>query len=556
MAKVIAVSIMLNLWYKSAVIYCIDVETFIDGNGDGIGDFEGLIERLDYIAGLGINCIWLMPFYPTPNRDNGYDVTDYYSVDPRLGTLGDFVEFLRQANDRGMRVIVDLVINHTSTDHPWFKAACKDPHSKYRNYYVWSEEKPADAESGIIFPGYQQTTWTFNQEAGAYYFHRFFEHQADLNIGNPQVREEFDKIMGFWLQLGISGFRVDAAPFLIELKGIEKQADIKDPYRYLQQMRNFLSWRRGDAIVLAEANVSMEDVPKYFDDGDKLQMLFSFIVNQYLMLALAREAAAPLIEGLKAPPEIPDICQWAHFIRNHDELSLDKLSESEREEILTKFHQNKEQVWIYDRGIRRRFPPLVQGDERRIRLAYSLMFTMPGTPVLKAGEEIGMGDDLSLKQRDASRTPMQWSAESNGGFSTAPSDQLILPVIKEGEYGYPHLNVIAQRRDPNSLLNWMERAIRMLKECPEFGWGSWELIETDNSGVLALRYQWRDGTVVALHNLAKDGCTVTLKLSGKSESHWIDLLGDKPYEPIKHPESGIQLEGYGYRWVRVGRERL
>ncbi|MDZ7970314.1 MAG: alpha-amylase family protein [Nostoc sp. DedSLP03] len=494
--------------------------------------------------------------YPTPNRDNGYDVTDYYSVDPRLGTLGDFVEFLRQANDRGMRVIVDLVINHTSTDHPWFQAACKDPHSKYRNYYVWSEEKPADAESGIIFPGYQQSTWTYNEEAGAYYFHRFFEYQADLNIGNPQVREEFDKIMGFWLQLGISGFRVDAAPFLIELKGIEKQADIKDPYRYLQQMRNFLSWRRGDAIVLAEANVSMEDVPKYFDDGDKLQMLFSFIVNQYLMLALAREAAAPLIEGLKAPPEIPDICQWAHFIRNHDELSLDKLSKSEQEEILTKFHQNKEQVWIYDRGIRRRFPPLVQGDERRIRLAYSLMFTMPGTPVLRAGEEIGMGDDLSLKQRDASRTPMQWSAESNGGFSTAPSDRLILPVIKEGEYGYPHLNVIAQRRDSNSLLNWMERAIRMLKECPEFGWGSWELIETDNSGVLALHYQWRDGTVVALHNLAKDGCTVTLKFSGDRESHWIDLLGDKPYEPIEHPESGIQLEGYGYRWVRVGRERL
>ncbi|WP_448266781.1 alpha-amylase family protein [Nostoc sp. DSM 114159] len=556
MAKAIAVSIMLNLWYKSAVIYCIDVETFMDGNGDGIGDFEGLIDRLDYIAGLGINCIWLMPFYPTPNRDNGYDVTDYYSVDPRLGTLGDFVEFLRQANDRGMRVIVDLVINHTSTDHPWFKAACKDPHSKYRNYYIWSEEKPADAESGIIFPGYQQSTWTYNEEAGAYYFHRFFEYQADLNIGNPQVREEFDKIMGFWLQLGISGFRVDAAPFLIELKGIEKQADIKDPYRYLQQMRNFLSWRRGDAIVLAEANVSMEDVPKYFDDGDKLQMLFSFIVNQYLMLALAREAAAPLIEGLKAPPKIPDICQWAHFIRNHDELSLDKLSKSEQEEILTKFHQNKEQVWIYDRGIRRRFPPLVQGDEHRIRLAYSLMFTMPGTPVLKAGEEIGMGDDLSLEQRDANRTPMQWSAESNGGFSTAPSDRLILPVIEEGEYGYPHLNVIAQRRDSNSLLNWMERAIRMLKECPEFGWGSWELIETDNSGVLALHYQWRDGRVVALHNLAKDGCTVTLKFSGDRESHWIDLLGDKPYEPIKHPESGIQLEGYGYRWVRVGRERL
>jgi maltose alpha-D-glucosyltransferase/alpha-amylase len=560
MTPLFRVPFMLDLWYKSSVIYCLDVETYMDGNGDGIGDFEGLIQRLDYISGLGINCIWLQPFYPTPNRDNGYDVMDYYSVDPRLGTLGDFVEFTRQADDRGIRVIVDLVLNHTSTQHPWFQAACKDKHSKYRNFYVWSEEKPKDAEEGVIFPGLQDSTWTYNEEAGAYYFHRFYEYQADLNIGNPELREELYKIMGFWLELGICGFRVDAAPFLIELKGIEGQADVTDPYVYLKEIRNFLSWRRGDAIILAEANVPMEDVPKYFGDGDKMQMLFSFMVNQYLFLALAREEAAPLIEGLTASPEIPEIGQWAQFIRNHDELSLDKLSSAEQEEILTNFGLDKEKVWIFDRGIRRRFPPIVKNDPRRIRLAYSLMFTLPGTPVIGYGEEIGMGDDLSLEERNSIRTPMQWSGETNGGFSTAPSDKVIRPVISEGEYGYQHLNVIAQRKDNNSLLNWMERAIRMLKECPEFGWGTWRIVETNNPAVLTHCCQWRGGTVIAMHNFAKEACTVGLKLDGlkldEKQPHLIDLLGDQPYEVIEDMADGIRLEGYGYRWLRVGRDHL
>lgn len=546
---------MLDLWYKSAVIYCVDVETYMDGNGDGIGDFEGLLSRLDYLAGLGITCLWLMPFYPTPNRDNGYDVTDYYSVDPRLGTLGDFVEFLRQARDRGIRVIVDLVINHTSIDHPWFQAACEDPQSKYHNYYVWSEEKPADAEAGIIFPGYQESTWTYSEKAGAYYFHRFYEHQADLNIANPDLREEFFRIMGFWLELGISGFRVDAAPFLIELKGVEEQADVADPYQYLKEMRDFLSWRRGDAIILAEANVAMKNVPNYFGSGDKLQMLFNFIVNQYLMLAFARKTAAPLVEGLNAPPEIPDTGQWAYFVRNHDELSLDKLSKAEQEEILTQFEQG-EKAWIYDRGLRRRFPPLVKNDPKRIRLAYSLAFTMPGTPVLKAGEEIGMGDDLSLEQRKSIRTPMQWSDESNGGFSTASAEKLIRPVIDEAPYGYQQLNVVAQQKDPDSLLNWMERAIRTHKECPELGWGHWKILKADSPGVLALHYRWRNGTLITLHNLAAEDCTAKLTLEDSPEQHWTDLFGDQSYEPITQPEQGIPLAGYGYRWLRIGRKRL
>lgn len=522
----------------------------MDGNGDGIGDFAGLIERLDYIAGLGINCIWLMPFYPTPNRDNGYDITDYYSVDSRLGNLGDFVEFTRQANDRGIRIMVDLVVNHTSTDHPWFQAACQDKHCKYRDYYIWSDEKPADAEDGVVFPGYQKSTWTYNETAGAYYFHRFYNYQADLNITNPAVREELYKIMGLWLQLGVSGFRVDAAPFLIELKGIQDES-LPDPYLYLREMRDFLSWRRGDAIILAEANVVMENVPKYFGDGDRLQMLFNFMVNQHLLLAIAREDATPLKQGLTAPPPIPEIGQWANFIKNHDEWTLDKLSDAEQDEILTKLGQNKDEVWIFNRGIRRRLPPLVKNDPRRIRLVYSLLFTLPGTPVLFYGEEIGMGDNLALEERSSIRTPMQWSGEPNAGFSPAPASQLVRPVIQDDTYGYEQLNVIKQRRDPDSLLNWMERAIRMRKECPEFGWGDWSILETDHPAVLAHRCQWNDRTVIAVHNFSKDACTITLKLE-EDASQLIDLLQDQPYEPIAQDTCEIQLDGYGYRWLRVG----
>jgi maltose alpha-D-glucosyltransferase / alpha-amylase len=546
---------MLDLWYKNAILYCLDVDIYMDGNGDGIGDFEGLTQRLNYIAGLGITCIWLMPFYPTPNRDNGYDVMDFYNVDPRLGTLGDFVQFTRLASERGIRVIVDLVVNHTSTQHPWFQDACRNKDSKYRNFYIWSEEKPQEADEGVIFPGVQESTWTYNEEAGAYYFHRFYEHQADLNITEPRVREEINKIMGFWLQLGVSGFRIDAAPFLIELKGVEDQADVSDPYLYLKQMREFLSWRCGDAILLAEANVAMEHISFYFGEGDKMQMLFSFIVNQQVILALAKEQAEPIIQGLKAPPDIPPTGQWVHFIRNHDELSLDKLSDTEQDEILTRFKQDREQVWIYDRGIRRRFPPLVDNDPQRLRLAYSLMLTLPGTPVLLYGEEIGLGDDLSQPERNAVRPPMQWSGETNAGFSIAAPDQLIRPVISDQTYGYQQLNVINQRRDPNSLLNWMERAIRIRKECPEFGWGTWRQVETHHPSVFAHRCEWQGGTVLAVHNLGKEPCEVKLELKPE-DGQLIDLLGDLQNWRVDGASHDLHLEGYGHYWFRIGEYHL
>jgi len=546
---------MLDLWYKNAIIYCIDVKTFMDANGDGIGDFAGLTERVDYLSGLGVTCIWLMPFYPSPNKDNGYDVMDYYSIDPRLGTLGDFVAFTHRAEERGIRVIVDLVVNHTSDQHPWFQAACRDKTSKYWNYYLWSKEKPQDLLEGIIFPGFQKATWAYKPEAEAYYAHRFYDHQADLNITNPEVRIEIQKIMGFWLMLGVSGFRIDAAPYLIELRQADNLFErVDDPYIYIDELRNFLSWRRGDAILLAEANEPPEALSRYFGDGNRMQMLFNFWGNQHLMLALAQETATPLIEAFKELPDVPPTGQWANFIRNHDELSLDQLSSVEQDEIAGAFAPDRERMWIFDRGIRRRFAPMVKGDLQRLRLTYSLLLTLPGTPVINYGEELGMGDDLSLKERDPARTPMQWSSAPNGGFSTAAADRLLLPVISEGEYSYQHLNVKVQRRNPDSLINWMERAIRVRKECPEFGWGAWQILEANHPSVFAHRCEWQGRVIIAVHNLAEAACTVTLTLKEDANKYLIDLFEDRPDEAIVDSAHKIHLKGYGYHWFRVGNQ--
>lgn len=541
---------MIDLWYKNAIVYCLDVETFMDTNGDGVGDFEGLTQKLDYLDGLGVNCIWLLPFYPSPNRDNGYDVMDYYNVDSRLGSLGDFVEFSRQARERGIHLIIDLVVNHTSDQHPWFQEARRNKHSKYRNFYVWSEERPDDTQAEVVFPGVQEDIWTYDDVAGAYYLHRFYYHQPDLNIANPQVREEIYKIMGFWLELGVSGFRLDAAQFLIDLTGIEQQSDVETPHVYLRELRKFLSWRRGDAILLAEANVSPTKIPKYFDDDNGMHMLFNFIVNQQMFLSLARESAAPLIEGLRMLPAIPIAGQWANFTRNHDELDLGRLSPEEQQEIRQVFDV-PEDAWIYDRGIRRRIVPLLNGDWRRVCQAYSLMFTLPGIPVLRYGQEIGMGDDLTLVERDSVRTVMQWSNEQNGGFSTVPAEHLIKPTISTGPYRYEQINVASQQRDPDSLLNKVERMIRTRKRCPEFGWGNCEIIDTDNPHVFAHRCTWRGGVVIALHNLAAQACTITLDVSEWEAQHLYDLFGDRLYDLFGDGQQQIELEGYGYRWLRV-----
>ena len=541
---------MIDLWYKDAVIYSLDVETFQDSNGDGIGDFRGLTERLDYLGSLGVTCLWLLPIHPTPNLDNGYDVQDYYAVDPRLGTLGDFVEFMHQARERGIRVMLDLVVNHTSTRHPWFQAARCDRSSPYRDFYVWSDTLPDNANQGMVFPGYQDAVWTWDKTANAYYFHRFYAHQPDLNISNPAVREEICRIMGFWLELGVSGFRLDAAPFLIEMKGAKAVGE--DQYAYLREFRDFLSWRRGDAILLAEANVEREKMDQYFGEGARLHMLFSFLVNQHYFLALARQEAEPLIRGLKMLPPLPPTGQWANFVRNHDELDLGRLTPEERELIARQLAPDPG-MWIYDRGIRRRLPPMLGGDRRRIELAYSLMFSLPGTPVLRYGEEIGMGDDLSLPERESVRTLMQWSREQSGGFSTA--GQPLKDTIAEGPFGYlSGVNVDEQHRDPGSLLHWMGRLIHTRKQCPEIGWGSCEILESGDPAVFAHRCDWSGGAVVAVHNLAERPARIRLPWKEEERRPMVELLGDRPNETLERDRE-IELQPFGYRWFRIGGAR-
>jgi maltose alpha-D-glucosyltransferase / alpha-amylase len=535
-------------WYKNAVIYCLDVDTFQDGNGDGEGDFRGLTDRLDYLDGLGITCIWLLPFFPSPDRDNGYDVMDYYNVDPRLGTLGDFVEFLREADERGIRVISDLVVNHTSDQHPWFQQARRDRNSKYRNFYIWNDDPPDDTSDETVFPGEQHSIWTYDEQAGSHYLHRFYDHQPELNIENPAVRDEILKIMGYWLQLGISGFRLDAAPYLIDMRGINENGESN--YAYLEEFRRFLDVRRGNAIMIAEANVEPKKKNEYFGVGNRMQMVFNFYLNQYMFLALARQSAKPLIDALKKIPPVPTYCQWANFVRNHDELTLDKLTKKERQEVFRAFGP-EEHMQIFNRGIRRRYPPMVDGDPRRIKLAYSLMLTLPGTPVLWNGEEIGMGDDLSLEGRNSVRTSMQWSDEPNGGFSTAAAEDLYRPVISKGAFGYKKVNIAQQERDPNSLLNWMEHAIRVRKLCPEFGWGEWEIIKTGDAAVLAHCCTWHEGRVMAVHNLSYKKRQVELNLRSKQTRHVIDLLGDSEQNQLRGPIHRLTLKPYDCRWFRL-----
>ena len=543
-----------DLWYKNAIVYCLSVATFMDADGDGIGDFKGLMRRLDYLQGLGVTALWLMPFQPSPGHDDGYDITDYYNVDPKYGTLGDFVEFTHGCKQRGMRVLIDLVVNHTSDQHPWFCEARRSPDSKYRDWYVWSKKKPKHANDGVVFPGVQKSTWTRDSVAKCWYFHRFYDFQPDLNTSHPEVQAEILKIMGFWLQLGVSGFRMDAVPFVISTKG-DKVTRPVEQYNMLREFRELLSWRQGDAIVLAEANVIPKSDIEYFGAaGERLQMMFNFQVNQNLFYGLATSDSRPLVKALKATKPRPATGQWGHFLRNHDELDLGRLTEEQRQAVFDAFAPELN-MQLYERGIRRRLAPMLQGDRRRLELTYSLLMALPGTPVIRYGDEIGMGENLILPERQSARTPMQWSAEDQGGFST--NRKTILPVISAGAYGYQHVNVAEQRRDPNSLMNWMERMIRMRKEAPEIGWGNYEVLLAGSPAILAIRYDWRDNSVVVVHNLSAIPCEARLSigLSGDEGRRLVNILSADHSLADESGKHSILLEAYGYRWYRAGNLR-
>ena len=538
-----------DLWYKNAVIYSLNVGTFMDSDGDGIGDFVGLTRRLDYLHGLGIDAVWLAPFQSSPFKDDGYDVADYYSVASRHGTLGDFVEFTQAAKSRGIRVLIDLVVNHTSAEHPWFQSARRDPNSPYRNWYVWSDKKPKNANEGMVFPGVQKTTWTYDEAAKAYYFHRFYDFQPDLNTANPRVQAEILKIMGFWIQLGVAGFRMDAVPFIIGTKGPDVTTPIEQ-FDMLRTFREFLQWRRGDAVMLAEANILPADDLDYFgQDGDRSHMMFNFQVNQNLFFALAAADTRPLVKALKATKPRPASAQWGQFLRNHDELDLGRLTDEQRSSVFAAFGPD-ETMQLYGRGIRRRLAPMLGGDRRRLELAYSLMMTLPGTPVIRYGDEIAMGDDLSLPERNCARTPMQWSSEPQGGFTAG--DKPLLPVITGGPWGFETVNVAAQRRDPDSFLNWTERMIRARHEAPEIGWGDYAVLPTRDPGVLALRYDWAGNSVVIVHNLRAEPRAVEFAVEVPGGDRLIDILDSGHSTADAKGKHCINMEPYGYRWFRVG----
>jgi maltose alpha-D-glucosyltransferase/alpha-amylase len=541
-------------WYRNAVIYSVDVRAFQDSDGDGVGDLQGVISRIDYLSRLGINTLWLGPIHPSPWRDGGYDVTDHYDIHPALGSLGDFAELMNVADERGVRVMLDLVLNHTSDEHPWFVSARSDPRSRYRDWYVWSRQEPPDRAEGMVFPGVQEATWTYSAEARAWYHHRFYDFQPDLNIRNPEVRAELGKIVSFWQRLGVSGFRVDGAPFVIEqtLPGGPAARD----YSFLTELREKTSWRRGDVVFLAEANVAQDDLLQFFGDADgaanRLQMLFAFELNQALMLSLARGNPEAVVRTLATLPALPRHGQWATFLRNHDEVDLSALSQTGQHDVFAAFGPNRRHQ-LYDRGIRRRLATMLGGDQRRLRMAYSLQFTMPGTPVLRYGDEIGMGEDLGLPERDAIRTPMQWSPVTHAGFTSAdvPARDLIRPVIDDGPFGYRHVNVTDQRRDPDSLLVWFERMLHTLRECEEIGIGHHDILPVEADHVLAHRAEAPSGAVVFVHNLADRPAKVALPRHIECDDGPLEVFGDREYDGLDLRE--LEVDGYGYRWIRLRR---
>jgi trehalose synthase len=540
-----------DLWWKNAVIYCLDVDTYLDSDGDGRGDLAGLIDRVDYIAELGVTCVWLMPFYPSAHRDDGYDVMDFYAVDPRLGSLGDFAMFLRTAHDRGLRVIIDLVVNHTSDRHPWFRAARSRRDSEYRDFYVWSDEPLAQPAHEVVFPDAEDSIWSWDAKAGQYYLHHFYSHQPDLNIANPRVVDEIIKLVGFWLDLGVDGFRVDAVPFLIERGGI-KGAAKRDPHALLRDVRSYMTRRRGDSILLGEVNLPPKDLVGFFgdEDGDELHLLLNFPVMQAMYLSLARRHPAPVASAMEAMPAKPVDNQWASFVRNHDELTLDQLSKREREEVFQAFGPD-EDMQLFGRGLRRRLPTMLQNDPRRIRMVYSLLLTLPGAPVLFYGEEIGMGENLAIDGRLSVRTPMQWNSTASGGFSPAPPSRLWRRV-PDGAFGPMQVNVEDQLGDDDSLLVWMARAVRRRRQTPEFGWGELQVMPTNAEHVLVHACTWKGRTAVAFHNFSDQRQVVRVKvgaaLAGQTLLH---LLGPERALPeLQRNRLEVTLEPHGYRWLR------
>ncbi|HET7874453.1 MAG TPA: maltose alpha-D-glucosyltransferase [Methylomirabilota bacterium] len=534
-----------GLWYKDAIFYELHVRAIKDGNDDGIGDFAGLTSQLDYLKELGIDCLWLLPFFKSPLRDDGYDVSDYRAIHPDYGTMADFQRFLDAAHGRGIRVIADLVMNHTSDQHRWFQEARRSADSPYRDFYVWSDTDQRYREARIIFVDAESSNWAWDPVAKAYYWHRFFDHQPDLNYANPAVRQEMLAIMGFWLDKGLDGFRCDAVPYLFEREGTTCE-NLPETHAFLKEVRQWVDAHHQGRILLAEANQWPADVRVYLGEGDEFHMAFHFPLMPRIFLAVRHADRRPITDIFLHTPEIPPTCQWCLFLRNHDELTLEMVSEDERRHLYYAYGQDPRMR--LNVGIRRRLAPLLDNDRRKIELLTSLLFTLPGSPILYYGDEIGMGDNIYLGDRNGVRTPMQWTGDRNAGFSRADAARLYLPLIVDPVYGYQAINVEAQLRTPTSLLNWMKRIIAVRKKTRVFGRGTLRFLRPANETVLAHVRSYEGETVLFVHNLSGAAQPVELDLRPWAGSTPVEMLGESRFPAIGELPYFISLAPYGYYW--------
>ena len=538
------------LWFKRAVFYEIHLRGFFDGDDDGSGDLHGLVAKLDYLQWLGIDCIWLLPMFQSPLRDGGYDIADFFSVHPDYGTVEDFSTFLEESHKRGLRVIADLVMNHTSSEHPWFQASRSDgPDGPKRDWYVWTDDPTLYSEARIIFTDTEPSNWTWDDEAGAYYWHRFFSHQPDLNYENPEVQEAMLDVLRFWLDLGIDGFRLDAVPYLYEAEGTNGE-NLPATHTYLKRVRREVDARYPDRVLLAEANQWPDDVVEYFGQGDECHMAFHFPVMPRMFMALRREDATPIHEILQRTPDIPDNCQWGLFLRNHDELTLEMVTDEERDYMYGEYA--KDPRMKINVGIRRRLAPLMDNGRDEIELLHAMLFSLPGSPVLYYGDEIAMGDNVYLGDRDGVRTPMQWTGDRNGGFSRADFAALYAPPLMDPVYGYQAVNVEAQLRTPTSLLRWIHRFIALRKAHPVFGLGTYEPLRTDNDRIFAHIRTLQDDIVLCVHNVARSAQAVELDLSAYAGRFPEEMFGRTRFPRIGELSYLLTLAPRGWFWFQLG----
>ena len=537
-----------ELWYKDAIFYEVYVRAFRDSISNGHGDLKGLTSKLDYLQDLGVSCLWLLPIYPSPLKDDGYDIADFYNIHPDYGSLDDFKFLVKETHSRGMRIITDLVLNHTSDQHPWFQAARSNPNSPYRDYYVWSDSDDKYKEARIIFVDTEKSNWSWDEQAGQFYWHRFFSSQPDLNYDNPAVQEEMIKVMSFWLDLGVDGFRADAVPYLFEREGTNCE-NLPETHAYLRRLRQFIDENYPGRILLCEANQWPEDLRPYFGDGDEFHMGFHFPIMPRIFMALKQEDNSPLVEILERTPAIPETCQWCIFLRNHDELTLEMVTESERQWMWEQYAPDPRMR--LNLGIRRRLAPLLDNNQPKIELVKSLLFTLPGSPVIYYGDEIGMADNIWLPDRNGVRTPMQWKNTLNAGFSEADPQDLYIPVIADDVYGPEFINVVDQHHSSNSLLNVMIHMIGVRNQHSSFGRGEFAWANCDSKQVVAYTRSYQGERILVVNHLSSTTQRVNIEIPGSFPAKVFDLLSTKRFSVGEDGKLELRLEPYQYLWLKL-----